>query len=82
MGWNLDTMGMMGFLRVISLAEDGVRLLVRVWSGECILVDFIKTVSKSSRKSMYPGLQEEKGRSESMDCGACIGQCSRRKYKA
>ena len=51
-----------------------MRLWVRVWSGECILVDFIKTVSKSSRKSMYPGLQEQKGRSESMDWGACIGQ--------
>ena len=74
MGWNLDTMGMMGFLRGnFTCREGGVRLWVRVWSGECILVDFVKTVSKSSRKSMYPGLQEQKGRSESMDCGACIG---------
>ena len=23
---------------------------------------------------MYPGLQEQKGRSESLDCGACIGK--------
>ena len=66
---------MMGFLRGnFTCREGGVRLWVRVWNGECILVDFIKTVSKSSRKSMYPGLQEQKERSESMDCGACIGQ--------
>ena len=51
-----------------------MRLWVRVWSGECILIDFIKTVSKSLRKSMYPGLQEQKERSELMDCDACIGQ--------
>ena len=75
MGWNLDTMGMMGFLRGNFTCREGdVRLWVRVWSGECILVDFIKTVSKSSRKSMYLGLQEQKGRSESMDCGVGIGQ--------
>ena len=28
------------------------------------LVDFIRTVSKSSRKSMYPSLQEQKERSK------------------
>ena len=49
--------------------EGGVRFCVIVWSGECILVDFIKTVSKRSKKSMYPGLQEQE-RSKSMDCGA------------
>ena len=67
-------MGMMGFLRGnFTCREGGVRFCVRVWSGECILVDFIKTVSKSSKKSMYPGLQVQEG-SKSMDCGACIGQ--------
>ena len=55
-------MGMMGFLRGnFTCREGGVRLWVRVWSGECVLVDFNKTVSKSTRKSMYPGLQELKG---------------------
>ena len=39
-----------------------MRLWVRVVNG--ILVDFIKTVSKSSSKSMHPGLQEQKERSE------------------
>ena len=68
-------MGMTGFLRgYFTCREGGVRFCMRVWSGESILVDFIKNVSKSSKKSMYLGLQEQKERSELMDCGACIGQ--------
>ena len=55
-------------------------IVVIVWSGKSISVDFIKTVSKSSRKSMYPGLQEQKERSEIDGYGAC--RTLMKKYKA
>ena len=74
MGWNLDIMGMMGMLRGNFCREGGVRLWVRVWSGECILVDFIKTVSKSSRKSMCPEIR--------IDRLWCMYRTVMRKYKA
>ena len=45
------------------------------------MVDLIKTVSKSSRKSMYPGLQEQKERSE-IDGLWCMYRTVMRKYKA
>ena len=54
--------------------------MVESWSGR-ILVDFIKTVSKSSRKSIYPGLQEQKERSD-IDGLGCIYRTVMRKYKA
>ena len=46
-----------------------------------MLVDFIRTVSKSSRKTMYPGLQEQKERSE-IDVLWCMYRTVMRKYKA
>ena len=64
---------MMGFLRgtQFNLQRGWCEIVGESdWSGDCILVDFIKIVLKISRKSMYQGLQEQKGRSESMDCGA------------
>ena len=45
------------------------------------MVDVIRTVSKSSRKSMYPGLQEQKERSV-IDGLWCIYRTVMRKYKA
>ena len=59
-----------------------MRLWVRVWSGECILVDFIKTVSKSSRKSMHPGLQEQIEGEIRIDGLWCMYKTVMRKYKA
>ena len=58
-----------------------MRLWVRVWSDEGILVVFIRTVSKSSRESMYPGLQEQKERSEIGGLW-CMYRTVMRKYKA
>ena len=45
------------------------------------MVDFIKTVSKSSMKSMYPGLQEQKEGSD-IDGLWCMYRTVMRKYKA
>ena len=42
---------------------------------------FIRTVSKSSRKNMYPGFQEQKERSE-IDGLWCMYRTVMRKYKA
>ena len=42
---------------------------------------FIRTVSKSSRKNMYPGFQEQKESSE-IDGLWCMYRTVMRKYKA
>ena len=66
-------MGMMGMLRG-NFAERGVRLWVRVWSDEWILVVSSGLYRKAQGKTCTQAFRNRRRDRKSMDCGACIGQ--------
>ena len=72
-----------GHLNLLAKFQICILKTVRMhWKRrQKILVDFIKTVSKSSRRSMYRACRNRRRDQKSMD-KVHVGQCQMRKYKA